>query len=183
MDQVCTIIDEYISTHRVTGLLLKQLQGLDVKDAAAIADVIIKLSPSANTLRDLMTLLSEICARDGISLDSVIANEEVQDIWVREGVARKEKQKMLRQYLEYLRYPLKKSIADRLYGLEAQLSRKYGCSIALPPELEGDSIGFTLKARSVQELQKGLEGLADLPNDSVLVDLFELLLGRKEIVS
>lgn len=171
-------LQRYIEEKRVSGVLLERLQGLQERDQGALISLVEAINPSANTLRGLLTLVDETCAREQKELSQILASPEVASVLEENGLSRKEKQKKVRFFLEGLRYPETKRVKERLGELERILVKELGLRVECPHNLEGDAIGIKVAARDAIELQESAEKLRQLAEHPALAEVFLLLKGE-----
>lgn len=69
-------------------------------------------------------------------------------------------------------------IEEELAGLRHALIEKYGIRLDYPAELEGDTLTYSFKARSVQDLERPLAALVLLQKDPLLHSVYSILLGQ-----
>ncbi len=170
-------LKQYVEEKHVGGSLRERLEALGVDEQEALC-AILALSPSANTLQELLRLSVEIAARDGVSLHSVLSSEELLAILEREGVNRKEKQKLLRALLEETRFPEMKKIRDSLSAHQAQLRKECGLRLSLPEDLEGDSVSLEISARSPKDLEQLAARIKQLAKHPSTKAVFDILGGH-----
>ena len=171
-----TEIATYAAARRLDAGLRERLEQLEL-EAGDCVEELLALDPSANTLRDLIRLSEEICARDGIEFSALLQSPEVRAVFTRENASRKEKQKLLRAALEERRYPEVQKIRRQLEELRTSIRSECGVAIEYPQDFEGDSVSLSLSARSVEELQelaKKIEAAAAHPD---MTKLFNALHG------
>ena len=77
-----------------------------------------------------------------------------------------------------LRYPQLSAAEGRLKGLVGRLGLPAGATAELPPNLEGDDLTITLRARSAAELRARAAGVVKALNGSEVDEIFAILGGE-----
>ena len=167
----------FIDHRRVSGELLERLERLTESDVEIILPLIDDLHPSANTLRVWLRLADDIAARDGRALTQIFSATEVQAI-CRAETSRKERQKILRVFLERQRFPLTAKIRDELDAACAELLREFGLELLIPRDLEGDLLEVKIGARSAPELEAAALRLQRLAQHPATAQVFRKLRGE-----
>ena len=170
-------LEQYIHERKIEGTLLASLQKLSDSEKAPIETLLEALSPSANTLRDLLTLAQEIAARDKTSVGAVLSAPEVTSGLTREGRSRKDKQKDIRSWLECERYPHKRQLQVQLANLVKQVHAQTGLRLELPEEFEGDTVCFSVAAKSTADLETVGEKLKIAASSPATAEIFAILRG------
>lgn len=169
---------KYIEEKRVSGALLKRLQGLSQEEVACTCRLIEALNPSANSLSRLIELIDETTKRDQIRWQGIFENAEVKEILGHERLGRGEKRQRIRRLLEGLRFPEYAKTLLRLESCARELSHKRGFSIELPIDLEGDAVKICAQVSNCEELRKLGENLLEISADTKARELFSLLKGE-----
>ncbi len=171
-------IATYIHDKHVAGTLAEDLLSLSPADRQAVERVLQEVSPSANTLRSYLQLAQEIAARDSASIAEVLDTTGLRKAVDREGVSRKEKQKLVRQELEALRYPMVAKLQARLHQSVATLRKECGLRFVLPKDLEGDSVEIRVSARSADDLRTLAKQFEQAAECEATGELFRVLRGE-----
>ncbi len=171
------LIEQYINEKRLEGTLRSRLEESSPSERQALAPVL-ELSPSANTLQEILRLAGEIAARDQQELSRILSSSALASVIEQEDLNRKQKQKLLRQSLEDLRYPELKKLRDELEYHQKTIRKECGLRLSLPEDLEGDSLTLEVSARSPEDfkaLSLRFEELAEHPSTKAV---FAILGGR-----
>lgn len=171
-------LEELIADRRIDGALLETLREIAKTDGALLDELADALRPSANTLREILRLAREVALRDGCGLSAVLLPERLREIGGNESMSVKERQRLLRRELELRRYPEKSRMQKAAEDAAREIRTRFGFSVTLPQELEGDSLGLEVVIRNPEEARKAAEQLAALAGSAELCGLFDLLLGR-----
>lgn len=155
-----------------------ELLGLGAVDREVVFELVNALDPSANTLRGILDRVREIGARDGKELREVLASPKISRILREEGLARKERQKKLRDALDAERFPERDKIQERLDECRRELTKACGAQVTLPDNLEGDEVTITLRVRSPEDLSERANRLERAAHHPLLDELFSVLRGQ-----
>ncbi len=158
-------------------MLRDRILKLDTKDQQALSSILEESHPSANTLRDILRLASEVAARDKISLAEVFTQESVSLLLGREGLSRKDKQRLIKKEMERLRYPERRRLEDRAQELCRELVKDTGLRMELPKDLEGGTIAVRVSERSPEGFAEIADKFNQLSQHPSCVSLFNLLNG------
>ena len=173
------ILEQYLRDKRADDGLLTEVSKLDLETQENLGELAVALGISANTLREYLRLLKECAQRDSRPILSYLASDKVKEI-LNLKLSKKEKQKLLRQHFEALRYPQREKLENNVKEIKNFLSRKYGLEIKVPEELEGIKIEFSFSAQSTLEIKERAQVISSLAEDPQLEVLFSLLLGNFE---
>lgn len=169
-------IESYIQEKHVEGVLKARLEELLPEERQAL-EPLLALGPSANTLQEILRIAAELAVRDSQALASVLSSASAPVI-SREGVGRKQKQKLIREALQDLRYPELKRLKENLELHQQKIRKDCGLKLQLPDDLEGDSLSVEVSARSSEELLKLSERFRELAEHPSTKAVFEILGGR-----
>lgn len=171
-------LEIWAKERQANSYLVTRLTRADQKEQTLIESWIKQLAPSANTMSELLRLADEISARDRVAVYEILAAPEIEKLLSADGLSRKDKQRFLRKELESRRYPIRQKIADRLSNLQGQITRETGIKVDLPEDLEGDSILFSFKARSPEQLATVAAQVVALATSKEVSELYAILLGK-----
>ena len=172
------IIQEYITTKTTDSQLTRDIISLQKEGTNVAENLVEQLTPSANSLRSLLLLAGEISKRDKVTVSSVFDKVDYQSIICPRGNgSASQRLSKLRGFLEDIRYPEKAKLNKKLEYLRTQLIRKYGLSIELPKDLEGNAITIKLQPKSPKDLMQYSTRLSEMSSSLELKDLYNTLLG------
>jgi len=172
------VFENYITERRVEGDLLERLQTLSLLEQQALNQFVAALSPSANTLREVIALVDGIAAREGVSFTDILSNPELAEIYAEQDWSRKEKQRRVRLVLEHRRYPVLTKIQNELQSCVSQIRSELGIVIELPKDLEGDTLSLSISANSPEKFAVLGEKLKQASSHAALKRIFQLLHGE-----
>jgi len=136
------------------------------------------LTPSENASRAMLGLVRQISRRDGISEEELFSSNEIVEICSREKLGRKDKLKLLRNLLEKQRYPLKAKLEAELSQCSKEILKDLGIKLELPPEFEGDSVSFHIKAKTLEQIDQASERVSALSRHPAMSRIFSVLAGE-----
>jgi hypothetical protein len=143
----------------------------------ALLAVAERLRLGENQLRDVLEAAEDVAARQGSSLAAVLTGKEVSTALGAE-VGRNEAIKGVKNALRRLRYPQLSAAEGRLKGLIGKLGLPAGVSAEAPPNLEGENLTVTLRARSAAELRARAAGVVGALNGPEVDEIFAILGGE-----
>ena len=170
------ILENFLSERRADDGLRSQISTLSSEAILSLEKLVIATSPSANTIREYLRLVSECALRDGKDVCCYLDDVQVGEI-LNQKLSKKEKQKLLRQFFETQRFPQREKLQNDAAQFQKELTRKYGFEIKIPEELEGSKLEFTFTSQSLSEMQTWAKKVQALNDDPALSNLYSLLLG------
>ncbi len=144
----------------------------------SLPDHLSALSPSDNASRALLGLARQISKRDGVSQQEVLDSEKIVEICLREKLGRKDKLKLVRDFLERKRYPLKAKLEKELSDCSDGVLKSLGVKLELPAEFEGDNISFKVKAKNLSEISTASKKILELSSNPEMARIFAILSGE-----
>ncbi len=106
----------------------------------AMLPVLAKIRPSTNKLNELLTLIREIAARDGLSVEEVLQRYEFMQVVADTNTSPTEKVRALRQALKGLRMPQLTERQKQLASLIQSLELPESAKIVTDPYFENEKI-------------------------------------------
>lgn len=172
-----SILDKFVVERRVESATLDRLRALSDGALFGVEQLISRLQPSVNWLRDVLDLTDEIAARDKIDVAEVLNDPQLQAVLTTD-LGRKDKQKRYRYILEARRFPRRAEIERRLRELQREISRVHGCRLEFPEDLEGDHLQCTVVFRSSAELGDVAKRFQGLERSGCADEMLRLLRGE-----
>ena len=163
-----------VATTRWSKATTTRCERLDDSSRAALLDLVAPLRLSDNQMRDILDLLEDTAARRGVSVATVLADDEVRALG-RRAMARSEKVKALKMCLRRLRYPQLSAAVARIDELRGALGLPRGVTLEVPENLEGDEVVITLRATSVRSLRSRSEQVAACLGRGEVESIFAIL--------
>ncbi|MBW2038533.1 MAG: hypothetical protein JRI46_02915 [Deltaproteobacteria bacterium] len=120
----------------------------------AIHPLLQALRPGENRVKEIITFLREISLRDGVSISSLLARGEIEEVIGDQQTPRPQRLERARRVLKEMRYP-------RLTELEGRFA-EYRRSLSLPPQIsfqppaffEGDQFRMELRFRDFRKFRE-----------------------------
>lgn len=105
IDQVVDKMKEHIVSTDISPVNAARIAEFSPSTQQALLNVLIHIRPNSNKLNELLTMIREISARDGISVEDVLHRYELLTIVANPEVAAPEKIAALRQTLRGIKLP------------------------------------------------------------------------------
>jgi hypothetical protein len=153
---------------------LERWLALAAADAAALLDLALDCRLGENQLRDLWEWLSDIAARERLTLAAVLALDAVAAAR-RQPVGRNDRLRLVKSALRRLRYPQLSALEDRMTDLLRGLDLPRNVQLTLPDFLEGDAVHIEIVATDPDSLRAAAECLARAADSPACRELFALL--------
>lgn len=171
--------DAYCERRRLRASTVQRLRAMDAASRAAVLSWAIPFGMNDNQLCDVLDTLDDIAARRGVGVDAVCADPMLDRIRVRR-LGRSDTIREFRSALRQLRYPQLSAALARIEDLCAAMKLPRGTSLEVPPDLEGDEVGLTIRARSAKELRARVAATANALEGSSIESIFAILLEGGE---
>ena len=139
--------------------------------SSACAEIFSELRVGLNRQREILGLINEISARDGVSPLDLIRMDVLQDVIEDADLERPQKISRVRDWLYHRRYPRLADAEDAFAENRKQL--KLGKNIQLKPPrfFESDRYTVSLQFSSTEELQEQLKRIESVTDDAHLKDI------------
>lgn len=170
------MLEEFIQSRHLDADFAARLRSYP---PGLLDELLASLQPSGNALRSLLQLLEEISRRDRLSLASLLEQEQLQAVLLREELNRKDRLRLYREVLEQLRYPELSRIRQELAGAVSELQRDCKLFPQLPKDLEGDTLEVTFSFRTPEELELIGQRCSAAAKHPALERVFRLLCGSE----
>ena len=172
-------LSDYLRERQVEHGLSARLQGLGVSERGFFEQLVTRLRPSANFLRDVLDLVEQIAGKERIQLAALTAElGETSAMQEESRLGPKDRQRELKKCLERRRFPETARIETALVERQRGLAKDTGLRVQYPDDLEGDSLTLTLQFSSSQKLGEMSRAIEQLAADPRLEEMFSLLKGR-----
>jgi hypothetical protein len=176
--QEAQIITEFIDNRRVEGDFRCELLAYGEPDRQVIARLVSALNPSANALRAILAIAREIAARDEVSLAGVLSRADLAEVLSAPNFNFQEKQRRVAKALRRTRFPQLAEIEDELDRSQYEIRRNFGIAMKLPADLEGDTVEFSVRARSPEDLLRAAKQMEEAASSAALRGVFKILKGE-----
>jgi hypothetical protein len=169
-------VHAYATQRQFSAATLSRWLAEPAADRDALLALATRLRLGENQFRDVYDAAADVAARDGSSIAAVLEAAPVHAAWAG-SAGRNEAIRALKLALRRLRYPQLSAAEHRLAALAKQLALPAGVRIEFPPDLEGEEVTVTVRARSAAELRARSEALAAASRAAAVDDMFALLEG------
>jgi len=166
-------IQEGLLTEAIALPVALDMATLAMGDALALADLLKALRCSLNRQREIMTMMKEIAARDGIGIAALIHEESVAAMVTARDTDCRQKTEALRRYLRQRCSPHLCAAHERFAAAVKALELEPGIDIAPPPHFESTIYPLTLRfdnPAQLAERSRAREKLRDHPGLAALFD-------------
>lgn len=172
------VLRHYIEERQISDSLEDELLGFQGAERDIVCALITFLRPSANTLRELLNLISEICQRDGLSWTDLFSDPVAHTV-IDEQVKLngKERHRELKNYLTRLRFPETSRLQDELEEYRKRVAKDCSLALKLPDNLEGEALEVKLQFSDCDELAEQVKRLQALASHPALEKIFKVLKG------
>ncbi|MBP9839340.1 MAG: hypothetical protein KBC84_11610 [Proteobacteria bacterium] len=177
--QNLSTFSDYALVKGLESDLISQITSCSKEDFSSLSHLISVINPSANSLRELFSLLKQISTRDKISLSQILSTSPLSNYLENNSkLSPKDKLKKIKQELQDLRYPESAKLKNDLHELSKTLLKSHGIKLHLPEQLEGDCLTLELSFSSENQLKEQTQKLSALSGDENLTKLFAMLKGK-----
>lgn len=127
---------------------------LDREAQGAILPLLEALRPGENRVKEIITFLREISLRDGVSVSSVLAGEEIGKILADQETPRPQRIERLRKIIKTMRFPLFTEMEEKFAQYKRSLSLPPQISFHPPPFFEGEEFRMELRFKDFATFKK-----------------------------
>lgn len=158
----------------VVGLAMAITLGrLEWNEAQQLIRLFQILRLGLNRQREVLTLVQEIAKRDSLSIEAVLAVNEISALLNDAGEDRNRSIKAFLHYLKKRRYPALNQREETFNQLIKRLKLGSKTQLHPPPYFEGTTYQLVFGFESVDDLNRHREKLAELCADSSIKELFD----------
>jgi hypothetical protein len=137
---------------------------LDTDGQSAILPLLEALRPGENRVKEIISFLQEVSQRDGVSVSSLLARDEIEEIIHDQETPRPQRLEQLRKSLRRMRFPRLTAMEERFADYKRSLSLPPQLSLHPPLFFESEEFRMELRFknfRSFQELARILHQIAE----------------------
>ena len=145
------------------------------EDQVEIGKLVSELKLGENTLREVLTLLREICLRDGVTLKDLIQGE-IEGIVSNITISKVQKTNRVRRRLQEMRYPKLTELENAFREKRKGLRLSPGISLQPPPYFEGDQLKVEFRFGNVVEFKDIISKLMEASERKELGEMIEMAL-------
>lgn len=186
--QVINLVDleqglqEYVVRQNLSLSTSILFSSLDKEGQGAILPLLEALHPGENRVKEIITFVREISLRHGVSVSSVLANEEIGKIINDQDTPRNQRLEQLRRIVKEIRFPRLTAMEEKFSQYKRSLSLPPHITFHPPPFFEGEEFRMELRFkdfRAFRELVTKLRQIAEGEDNNMNMDPFlELGHGR-----
>lgn len=166
-------VQEGLLTEAIALPVALELEKLAIADALALAGLLKSLRASLNRQREILTMVQEIAARDGIGLAALIADEPIAALVGDGQTDCRQKTEALRRHLQQQRHPHLSAAQSRFAGAVKALDLEPGIELAPPAHFESTTYTLTLRFDNPAQLAQKATSLQELLDHPGLPGIFE----------
>ena len=169
------LIKRYIVEEEVSLGNATQFLEFAPEDQVEIGKLVSELKLGENTLREVLTLLREICLRDGVTLKDLIQGE-IEGIVSNITISKVQKTNRVRRRLQEMRYPKLTELENAFREKRKGLRLSPGISLQPPPYFEGDQLKVEFRFGNVVEFKDIISKLMEASERKELGEMIEMAL-------
>jgi hypothetical protein len=140
---------------------------LDKDGQRAILPLLDALRPGENRVKEIISFLQEVSLREGVSVSSLLACDEIKEIIDDQEAPRSQRLEQVRNALKRMRFPRLTAMEEKFADYKRSLSLPPQLSFHPPPFFEGEEFRMELRFkdfRAFQELVTILHQIAEKGN-------------------
>lgn len=166
-------IKAYVIKEEVSRSNIRLLAKMNSEDRMALLSLLDRLRLGENRLREVLTLLMEISARDRIQITRIVGLPEIQAILSKEDLPPLQRTERVKRVLMTLRYPKMRELEEAFEGRLEKLHLPKGVVIDHSPYFEGKGLKMELQFKSIEEFQAILSILSQLAEKEEFKEMME----------
>ncbi len=163
----------YVLREEVSRSNIRILSALAPDDRIALIPFLSSLKLGENRLREVLTILDEICRRDRVGLKEMIHRTEIQAILSREELTPVQKTERLKRVLMDLRYPKMKTLEEGFEKMRKALHLPAGVSLNHSPYFEGRELEIDFQFQSMEEYRSFVSSLSSLADKKEFEEMIQ----------
>jgi ParB/RepB/Spo0J family partition protein len=165
------VIQNCVISETVSLAMALELGGIEHETGIALADIFDKLKPSLNKQREILSLSSEIAARENIPVADLIKGNDFINIISDENTDKNRKILRIRHYLKARRFPAIMKAEDNFRRNVKKLALTGGIKLIPPADFEGNIFIISMEFKTTSELGEMTACLNRLTKDPVLDEI------------
>lgn len=155
-----------------TALLLTEMPHAD---AAVMVSVFSRLPMGLNKQREVLVLVQEIAARDGVPVQQILEAPLLKGVIEDPQLDGNLKSRHVRSHLKKMRFPRLVEVENAFNQCVAALELGGAIHIAPPSGFEGRTCTMTIRFDTLQDLKRAHRKISETIDHSVLASLFDCL--------
>ncbi len=129
------------------------IEKMNKESATAFTNLFFKIKTSLNVQRELLSVVTDICARDDISVSAFFQKEEIQAILSDEKIDGPQKTNRIRAVIKGYRFPKLNEVEKRFGDCVKTLKLQPGIQITPPKFFESETYRVILSVRDEKDLE------------------------------
>ncbi len=142
------------------------------RDRDRVFKLFSQLNLSASKQTEVIDNLNDICLRDGVSIETIVQDSQLQNILSMEKLNRSQKTEQIRQTIRKMRYPVLSFYEKRFSDIKSSLDITPNINLIPPPFFEGDTYRLQVSFKKPEELINALEKTKNIAFDKRFNKLF-----------
>ncbi|MGD9367433.1 MAG: ParB/RepB/Spo0J family partition protein [Desulfobacteraceae bacterium] len=168
--------DAVINGHIALPMALRLYRMDDESTANRITEIFSQIGLGLNRQREFLDWLVEIARRDGTSILFIIDEGPVSDILNDDDLDRKQKGRLVRQYLKEKRYPEISKAERRFSDTLKRLQLEKGVRLDAPPFFESQTYRLKIDFTDYEELVSKYRNLKGVISSNTMRSIFKSFL-------
>ena len=166
-------VKRYILKEAVSRSNIRILSTFPPDDRMAILALIDSLKLNENRLREMLTLLEEICQRDQVMVGDIVRRPEVEAILTQKELTPSQRADRIRRFLMDLRYPMMRELEKEFETQRRNLKLPSGVSLNHFPFFEGRGLRIEFQFETVEGYRSILSSLSSLPEKKEFQEMLQ----------
>ena len=165
------VIQNCVISKTVSLVMAIELGGIEHGTGIAFAEIFDELKPSLNKQREILSLSSEIAARENIPVADLIKGDDFRNIISDENTDRNRKIQRIRHYLKTRRFPAIMKAEDNFRRNLKKLALTGGIKLIPPADFEGNTFTISMEFKTTSEFGEMTACLNRLTKDPILKEI------------
>jgi len=174
------VIQNCVISETVSLAMALELGGLEHETGITFAEIFDELKPSLNKQREILSLSSEIAARENIPVSDLIKGDDFKNIISDENTDRNRKIQRIRHFLKTRRFPAIMKAEDHFRSNLKKLALTGGIKLIPPADFEGNTFIISMEFKTTSEFGELTACLNRLTKDPVLKEIVSKSLPDSE---
>ena len=157
-------VKRYVLKEEVSRSNIRRLSALTSDDRIAFLTLVSTLKLGENRLKEMLTLIEEMCERDRLMVIDIVHRPEIQAVLSQKELTPSQKTERVRKLLMDLRYPRMRQVEEDFEKKRKGLNLPSGVSLRHQPFFEGKGLRIEFQIETVEEYRSILSFLSLLPD-------------------
>ncbi len=166
-------VKNYVLNEEVSRTNIRRFSSFSSKDRMALLALISPLKLGENRLREILTFLEEISARDRLKIREILKRPEIQAVLSQQDLTPSQRADRMKRALLGLRYPRMHSMETNFEKKRRALSLPANVSLLHQPFFEGKGLKMECHFETVEEYRSMLSTLSKLTDKKEVKELIE----------